>query len=253
MSGDDDRSIAAELAQHRWLLGLIAKRLRQRPNGVGVVTLPVGYVTQLRELTDTAAVVTPTHPTPASPAAGPGTYLVTCGAERCEHNDVWDADRRGTPCPACGNTEGNIHDLVTDLMTETTDEGPDLEELFGPVIHVYTRAQAIADGQLIDVSTVGAEAGFVFPVAITAAAWNLTVHWRAEEETALQDEAGRLWDVLHMASRACKHAVGQSVVAYTLAVVPRGGQEPQAMGLKLIAGPGDQGEPVVTIMLPEES
>ena len=40
------------------------------------------------------------------------------------------------------------------------------------VISQYTRAQAIEDGVLIDVSKMAKEAGFTIPVAVTAAVWN---------------------------------------------------------------------------------
>ena len=42
------------------------------------------------------------------------------------------------------------------------------ESLFGEVIFSYTRAQAIADRALIDVTPTAAEAGFGFPVAVTS-------------------------------------------------------------------------------------
>ena len=40
------------------------------------------------------------------------------------------------------------------------------------IIARYTRAQAIEDGVLIDVSKMAKEAGFVIPVAVTDAVWN---------------------------------------------------------------------------------
>lgn len=39
------------------------------------------------------------------------------------------------------------------------------------LVHAYTRAQALADGMLVDVSEVAREAGFKVPVALTAAVW----------------------------------------------------------------------------------
>ena len=39
------------------------------------------------------------------------------------------------------------------------------------VIYAYTRAQAIADGVLVDVSKLAREAGFKIPVAVTAGVW----------------------------------------------------------------------------------
>jgi hypothetical protein len=62
------------------------------------------------------------------------------------------------------------------------------------LIHRYTRAQAIADGVLIDGSQTAREAGFGFPVALTRAVWERCV--AVPPAVVCQDEAGRLWDVL---------------------------------------------------------
>ena len=43
---------------------------------------------------------------------------------------------------------------------------------FDPVISVYTRAQAIEDGILVDVSETAREAGFRIPVAVTRSVWD---------------------------------------------------------------------------------
>ena len=45
------------------------------------------------------------------------------------------------------------------------------------LIHSYTRAEAIADGVLIDVSATAREAGFKYPVALTAAVSGLASGW----------------------------------------------------------------------------
>ncbi len=42
---------------------------------------------------------------------------------------------------------------------------------FAPVIFAYTRAQAIEDGVLVDVSETAREASFNIPVAITRTVW----------------------------------------------------------------------------------
>ena len=62
------------------------------------------------------------------------------------------------------------------------------------LIHRYTRAQAIEDGVLIDVSAVAREAGIRYPVALTRAVWQRCV--AVPHGVLFQDEAGRLWDVL---------------------------------------------------------
>ena len=127
-------------------------------------------------------------------------------------------------------------------------------EVFGEAISIYTRAQAINDGALVDVSETAREAGFKFPVAMTRAAWADCVEWtdRDSNRQTSQDEAGRLWDVLWMASRAARR--GGSETLFQLYRLPRGGRgiKPRIVTLKMLCGPGDQGEPVITILLPEE-
>lgn len=122
-----------------------------------------------------------------------------------------------------------------------------------PIIHSYTRADAIADGVLIDVTNEAREAGFKVPVALTAEVWNDCVTWTAEDSKrqVLQDEAGRLWDVLWMAFVAARRATGDRV-SFQLYRVPRGGRgcSPRLTTLQLHIGPGDELEPVITVLLP---
>lgn len=117
-------------------------------------------------------------------------------------------------------------------------------------IYVYTRAQAIADGVLVDVSALAREAGFKVPVAMTAAAWADCVAWPADEGG--QDETGRLWDVLYLAGWQARGHPAAEEVTFGLRRVPPGGTEPNYVALKLHIGPGDHGEPVATIMQPGE-
>ena len=69
---------------------------------------------------------------------------------------------------------------------------------FDPVIFAYTRAQAIEDGVLVDVSDTAREAGFKIPVALSRSVWDRLVAL-PEGYRGFQDERGRLWDVLWMA------------------------------------------------------
>jgi len=130
---------------------------------------------------------------------------------------------------------------------------------FGEVIHTYTRAQAIADGVLVDVSDTAREAGFRWPVALTRAAWENCVAWSEDDNRrqAYQDESGRLWDVLWMAANAIRNATpsDDQELLFQLHRVPRDGRTTEAslVTLKLVAGPGDTVEPIVTIMLPREN
>jgi hypothetical protein len=120
------------------------------------------------------------------------------------------------------------------------------------VIHSYSRAQALADGVLIDVSETAREAGFKVPVALTAAVWADCVAWDREREVCPQDEAGRLWDVLSMAAFAARGRPDAAQVPFALLRVPCGRLRPELARLVLAIGPGDEGEPVITIMQPGE-
>lgn len=145
-------------------------------------------------------------------------------------------------------------------------QGPDDAKPFGPTIYAYTRAQALADGVLVDVSNAAAEAGFKVPVAMTRAAYEDCVKWDDEDSRrqVMQNESGRLWDVLWMgycaiASRLRAPETGRSqerfpTLLYQLHRVPRGGRAtvPRKTTLKLHSGPGDEAEHVITILLPHE-
>jgi hypothetical protein len=118
------------------------------------------------------------------------------------------------------------------------------------VIHRYTRADAIRDGVLIDVSPTAAEAGFRWPVALTAAAWAKCVAVPAG--VACQDEVGRLWDVLVLLRFAVSKQ-GGVVVRFGVHVRnDNRDRMPPLVRLKAACGPGDRGEPVVTVMVPDE-
>lgn len=120
------------------------------------------------------------------------------------------------------------------------------------LVHAYTRAQALADGVLVDVSEVAREAGFKVPVALTAAVWADCVAWDNQREVAYQDESGRLWDVLAMASFEARAHRGAQRVSFSLLRVPSGCLRPARVRLVLHIGPGDEGEPVITILQPGE-
>ncbi|WKZ86293.1 hypothetical protein N5B55_04905 [Ralstonia pickettii] len=126
-------------------------------------------------------------------------------------------------------------------------------------IYRYTRAQAIADGVLIDVTAEAKNLGFVFPVAITEAAYGAAVLWTAEDMARKpgqgQSTTGRLHDVLFMLHHAIITAQVTDTLMFYVLVIPRDQShqtDPVRMKLKAVVGPGDNGEGVITIMLPDE-
>ena len=125
------------------------------------------------------------------------------------------------------------------------------------VIFSYSRAQAIVDGVLVDVTETAREAGFKVPVAVTRAAWADCVEWNAEIEARkamTQDERGRLWDVVWMAFIACRAPGEGQRRMFEVYRVPREGRgnRPRRVSLAVCIGPGDDRMPVITIMQPNE-
>jgi len=133
------------------------------------------------------------------------------------------------------------------------------------VIFSYPRAQAIADGVLIDATEAAKQAGCRIPVAVTAGVWAECVAVPAG--VTCQDETGRLWDVLQLLRFAIAKQKKDVVPRYALpwqkldcervdfAVHVRNDNregDPPLVRLYALCGPGDDAEPVVTVMLPSE-
>ena len=174
-----------------------------------------------------------------------------------------DADSQGRyafPDKLTIDLEANRYQLPVPAQTPSDKKGGFEDD--ADFIDCYSRAQAIADGVLVDVSAHKEvrEAGFKVPVALTAAVWDRFVEWdnddvRKEQQSLGQSTAGRLWDVMYMAFYAIRHSrVGGDVLFYDLHVIERDGfsTTPRGIRLKLHSGAGDHGEHVITIMLPEE-
>jgi len=122
-----------------------------------------------------------------------------------------------------------------------------------PVIFSYTRAQAIEDGVLVDLTEWARETGFRIPVACTAAVWHGYIVPPAGTDKLGQSERGRghdlLW-MLYVAIKAKKEAKGDHILYKVLFLQAPGKTE--EVTLKAHFGPGDDGKPVVTIMKPSE-
>ena len=128
---------------------------------------------------------------------------------------------------------------------------------FGPALSAYTRAQAIEDGILVDVSETAREAGFKIPVAVTRTVWSRLVAL-PEGYRGFQDESGRLWDVLWMARHYALRASNSNRVTMCVLVRDvrkdlRDSHRPPRRHFPIVAiGASDQGEPVITVMFPED-
>jgi hypothetical protein len=124
---------------------------------------------------------------------------------------------------------------------------------FGPIIFSYSRAQAIADGVLIDVSKTASEAGWKWNTCVTSAVWAMI---EPSEEVKVRfgcDTDGRLWDVVYMAMMKARRSNGSSEFEFQLIMpqTPRDAWD-GVVTLRAHCGPGDTAEPVVTIMRTDE-
>ena len=108
-------------------------------------------------------------------------------------------------------------------------------EIFGDLSCCYTRAEAIEDGVLVDVSERAKRHGIKYPTACTAAVWALI---GTMPESCSVDESVRLAAMLAALLAAIRQARGTDRVAF------------EALGASLWAqcGPGDTDAPVITIM-----
>lgn len=119
------------------------------------------------------------------------------------------------------------------------------------VVHAYTRADAIEDGMLVELdSTMVREAGLRLDVAMTSAAHMAAVELTDMARDMGGDVRGRAWDVLNMLRYAASRSRGSELRFRVLVV--RNKRQPEIVELKALCGPGDAGEPTITVMLPDE-
>jgi hypothetical protein len=141
------------------------------------------------------------------------------------------------------------------------------DDFWGKPIFKYSRAQAIADGLLVDLTTATdengqrlcLEFGFKVPVAITRHAWAKTIeaggNWRPDGDGEVlelkggQSLAGRLKDLLWMLRIACSGDPACSDrVHFEVRVDVHGDGRCEAVKLWALCGLGDDAEPVLTMM-----
>jgi len=120
-----------------------------------------------------------------------------------------------------------------------------------PVVFRYSRQQAIEDGVLVDLTPWARETGFTIPVACTAAVWHQYIVPPKGRCDFGQSERGRAHDLLWMLYCAIRANHSREQLLFKVLFLDAKGQR-KTVELKAICGPGDDAEPVLTIMLPEE-
>lgn len=134
------------------------------------------------------------------------------------------------------------------------------KEFWGEPVSIYTRARALEDGVLVDLTEQGKQYGFKLPLACTEAVWRL-VAWSDDIEARKADATGqstdgRLHDVLSLARWRAQRAAQEeaSAMSFDVLMVPVDGPRvrPVLVSMWMTIGGGDDGEPVLTLMLEGE-
>ena len=142
----------------------------------------------------------------------------------------------------------------SDSPAKTPPSNSLLDALPGPMlIFTYTRAQALADGEQIEVTATAREAGIRLPVFLTRAVWENYV--AVPPGVTGQDEAGRLWDVLWLARFAFSTAEADTDRVTVNLHVRNDNRSASPVELLAVCGPCDIYDPApsITIMLPHEN
>lgn len=139
------------------------------------------------------------------------------------------------------------------MSDDTNDTTPDNEEDENGFVLcvVYTRADALEDGTLVDVTAQAKQAGIKISTAVTRAVWDRYVELTPAAEKAGNNLEGRLWDIVWMFRCAALRNPDEREIEFELYVVTDR-IEPTRVKLKAICGPGDDDEPVFTLLLPHE-
>ena len=125
------------------------------------------------------------------------------------------------------------------------DFGPDHPFTGAEIVSSYSRAEAIEDGVLVDVTAEASKAGWRYPVAVTAGVWGELVAYDETPGGDTKEQPARLREILHMAATviALQREPSDTV---RFPVTRSDGTTRELWGR---CGPGDRAEPVVTIML----
>jgi len=126
-----------------------------------------------------------------------------------------------------------------------------MNQIYGNVIYSYTRADALNDGVLVDLSGNFPEEArlYRYPVGCSAAVWSL-VEQSVASHKHCNSLAGVVRDILWMSQKGViARPDGQTAI---FAVIITGTGRRRQHTLKAMCHAGDDMEPVVTIMLPHE-
>jgi hypothetical protein len=116
------------------------------------------------------------------------------------------------------------------------------------MIFSYSRREAIEDGVLVDVTDQAKARGFKVSVCLSSAAYGVAVDRKEQGEgDGFRTLDDRLADVLEAALMAARQQQEGDRASFKVYRMRDAGRE--TIDLYAHIGPGDEGEPVVTIMI----
>jgi len=120
------------------------------------------------------------------------------------------------------------------------------------LISVYSRADALRDGVLVDLSDLVRSSGFRIPVAATEAVFSTYLDPSPELIASGESLTGRAWDLLQVLLFAISVYPDRSEILFKVLFLMSPASSPVPIELKAICGPGDDARPMLTILLPSE-
>jgi hypothetical protein len=139
----------------------------------------------------------------------------TQGAGKYLDKDTWEALK------ASGFSEDELH----------------ADQPLGPVIFSYSRKQALEDGVLIDVSALARQEGFVLHTVVTCGLYGDVTRGVPESERGTM-----IAGLLRMLRREIRRVPNSDRLHFKFGEI----------AAWALCGPGDEGEPVLTVMLEGE-
>ena len=115
----------------------------------------------------------------------------------------------------------------------------EIQDVFGPTVYSYSRAQAILDGVLVDLSRFEViRQHWKLPMVCTDSVWSII-------EDAIDNCSSDIAGILHDISCTAKHQIGRNSgdTLYFKCIIGL-----HLVDLKLHCGPGDDSLPVLTLM-----
>lgn len=128
-----------------------------------------------------------------------------------------------------------------------------LQDLFGDVIYSYTRAQAIEDGVLVEVTGELAKIArqhYKYPFAMTAEVHSI-IQQAVDNPKTCNDYNGVWADIIWMSRCNVLNRPNNRTILFSVLITGTD-KEDDVYKFKLVCVPSDDASPCMTLMLPEQ-